>query len=357
MRNLLIRTSALFLLIVSLAVLGLAQNRQRFGISAKAGAVNAISGNVKIKRAGQDPQLLTSNDDIGSGETVTTGSGGQAEILLNPGTYLRLDEKTEFVMVDNSLDKLLVRLNSGSAIIEATGMDGVQLRIPVQTAQQNFTIARAGIYRINAAPGRTELFVRKGRVWLGDDPQNVVKSGKKIIFTGGQPSIAKVEKNDQDSFDDWSKTRGKTLARANQSLSSRLVNGYLSTPSWGWASTRYVRWGLWTWSPGISSYTFLPFRYGWCSPYGGVYGNYAGGNYYYPGSIRPGYYNPPVIVTNNPPSQTGPLPSAPSSGPTGGGFGSGGAGPISSPPSAPTQAGPRDPDSGSRGLNRVKDPD
>src|SRR5580765_2618105 len=144
--TLVIRPAAVLAVIVSFASFGLGQNRERFGISAKAGGVNAVSGRVMVKRAGQSEQLLTSQDDLHSGDVVSTGYGSQAEILLNPGSYLRLAEESEFVMADNSLDNLLVKLNKGSVIIEATGASGVELHIPIVTEQQRMTILRAGIY-------------------------------------------------------------------------------------------------------------------------------------------------------------------------------------------------------------------
>jgi len=271
------------------------QNRERFGISAQAGGVNAVSGQVMRKREGEAPQLLTSQDSLASGDAVTTSYGSQVEILLNPGTYLRLAEKSELVLVDNSLDNLLVRLKKGSAIIETTGPDGVELRIPVVTDHERLTVVRAGIDRINVTPDATELLVQKGRVTLGYDPKNIVKGGKKLtIRPHVQSAIAKMTRDDRDEFDAWSKERGKTLAQANQRLSARVVNGYLSTGSWGWMSTRFGRrWGLWTWSPFASCYTFLPFYYGWGSPYGSSYGS----SYGLYGGFG-GYYGQPVIVGN-----------------------------------------------------------
>lgn len=333
-----------------------AQNRERFTISATAGGVNAVSGEVMVRHAGQTEQLLTSQDDLASGDVVTTGSGSQTEILLNPGTYLRLAEKSELELVDNSLDNLLVKLNKGSAIVEATGVDNIELRIPIITAQQRMTIVRAGIYRINVRPGITELYVRKGRMALGSDRDNIVKSGKKITFSSAGQSIAKLAKTDQDQFDDWSKLRGQTLARANERLSARTLNGYLKSSAWSMVDARFGRWGLWTWSPYASCYTFLPFYYGWGSPYGSNYGLFAGyGNGYYP--YNPRSYNP-NIVTNSPGSPG----NGSSGGPTwstAGSSSSGGNGSpaMSAPPSNPgSQAGPRDPDSGSRSINRIKDP-
>src|ERR1041384_5954424 len=188
--------------VLSLSMLAQAQNRERFGISAKAGGVHAVSGHVMVKRAGQEAQLLTSHAALVSGDIVRTGFGSQAEILLNPGTYCRLAENTEFVLVDSTLENLLVKLNRGSVIIEATGPDNVSQYIPIVTAQQKFTIIRAGIYRINATPEMTEIFVRRGRIALGTE-QDVVKSGKKIVIGGGVPTTAKLTKADNDDFDDW----------------------------------------------------------------------------------------------------------------------------------------------------------
>ena len=348
------------LLLLAACVAGRAQNRERFGISATAGGVNAVSGQVMVKRAGQAAQLLTSQDDLASGDVVNTAAGSQAEILLNPGTYFRLAEKSEFELVDNSLDNLLVKLNKGSAIIEATGPGEVELHIPIITEHKRMTIVRSGIYRINVTPGSTELFVRKGRISLGPNKEDVIKSGKKITFSSAGQAIAKLARTDSDEFDDWSQTRGQTLARANTKLSAHVLNGYLNS----WSSFgHFGTFGLWTWSPFASCYTFLPYFGGWGTPYGRYYGLYAYPGYnvypgYYPGVNRPNHQ--PTVVTNG--SSSGSSSSGPtwstagsssSSGSSNGGFGNSSSAPVSRPPS---QAGPRDPDSGSRSINRIKDP-
>lgn len=359
----------LFVAIVALIAFGtvaLGQNRERFGISAKAGGVNAVTGKVSVKSEGKEVRLLTSNDDLESGDVVNTGVSGQVEVLLNPGTYLRLAERSELVMEDTSLDNLLVRLNKGSAIVEATGPGEAQLYIPIVTAQQRMTIVRPGVYRINAAPGATELFVRKGRVSLSDNKNDVVKGGKKVSFTGAPPAIAKLTDKDNDEFDDWSKNRGQTLARANARLSARSVNAMLMANSWFGGNAFSSRFGLWTWSPFSSCYTFLPFSYGWGSPYGGYYGAFYPmyGNGYY---NRQGPYNNPGVITNNTNNGSGSGSGYPggggSSGGTGSGMGSGsmGGGSSSGSMSAPSTtvhptAGPRDPDGGGRAINAIKNP-
>ncbi|HYW73335.1 MAG TPA: FecR family protein [Pyrinomonadaceae bacterium] len=355
------KSFAALVALLTCATFAQSQNRERFGISAKAGGVNAVSGKVSVTRDGKSPRSLTSQDDLESGDVVSTSVGGQIEVLLNPGTYLRLAERSEFVMEDTSLDNLLVRLTKGSAIIEATGPDDLNLYIPVVTEQKRITIIRPGVYRFNASPGKTELFVRKGRVALGTTKDDVVKGGKKLTLTGGAPEIAKLTDADKDDFDDWSKTRGQTLARANTRLSARTFNGYLSSGSFGF-SNGFSRWGLWTWSPFSSCYTFMPFYYGWGSPYGGSYGAFYPTHTY---SNNSPYYGNSTVTTN---SSSGGSNSGygggSSGGSTGVGSSSGGFGGTSSgrgmgAPSSggvSPQAGPRDPDSGGRAINAIKPP-
>jgi hypothetical protein len=346
--RLVIRICTAVAIIAGVFSIGHAQNREKHVISAKAGGVNAVTGHVMVTRSGQGPQLLSNQDDLVAGDLVTTGDDSQAEILLNPGSYLRLAENSELTLIDNSLDNLLFRLNRGSAIIEATGTDYTELRIGIAIGQERLVIVRRGIYRLTAEPTSTEVLVRKGRVQIGNDRRQIVKGGHKVAFSGGTVVTAKLAKSEPDEFDNWSKERGKTLARANEKLSSRLLNGYLALNNFGWASA-YGRSGLWTFSPSLRCYTFLPFYDGWATPYGNYYGNlWPYYDYFYRGGCcnqRPGIFNNPIIVSN--PSSGGST-----SGPSGypAPSSSGRSAPVSS---FPTEPRPRSSNSGGRRIPRI----
>jgi len=355
-----IRILSIVAVAVFLAPLGSAQNREKFGISAKAGGVNTVVGQVWVKRAGQtSEQRLTSDDALESGDVVSTGVWARAEILLNPGSYFRLGENSEFELVDSSLDNLRIKLTKGSAILEAIGGENTELRINIETAQQPLVIVRRGLYRINAEAGSTQLLVQKGRAQLSNNPPEIAKGGKKIVVSGGSPLIAKIGKYDKDEFDNWSKERGQTLAQANVRLTARTMSGYTALNNWGFGSG-FGRLGLWTYNTSYRCYTFLPFYYGFSSVYG-FYGSF----YDLPGIPGNGccreHINRQPRIANNP---TWPGGSSGGSGGSSGGSGSGSPGSGGSPssgPSAPSspmpsQAGPRDPDSGSRSINRIKDP-
>ena len=268
--------------------------RDKFVISAKAGGVNAVTGRATVRSHGNTEwQQLTIKEDLETGDVVRTGLDGRVEMLLNPGSYMRIGENSEFELADNSLDNLQVRLIRGTAIVEATGADDTELLINIVTPHTKLAIVRRGLYRLNVVPGDgTELIVRKGRVML-DDSHTKVKGGNKVVFSSHSFSIAKLEQTDKKKLDDlesWSKQRAETVAQANQKIRGRDMTFLMASmdPRWD----RFSR-GIWMFNVGYNCYTFVPFFVGWGSPYGSSYSRSIFGGYYdptfYQGTSR-GYY-------------------------------------------------------------------
>ncbi|MCU1265320.1 MAG: hypothetical protein JWM21_1638 [Acidobacteria bacterium] len=252
-----------------------AQNREKFVISAKAGGINAVSGRVEIRSyLGADWSLLNITDDLKARDVVRTGQDGRVEMLLNPGSYLRVGENSEFELTDNSLENLEVRLTRGTAIIEATGADETELAINITTPHARIIIIRRGLYRVNVIPGdTTELFVRKGRVMLANT-HTKVKEGNKVVFSSTAFSVAKLQKAEKhkDVLDTWSKERAGTVALANNKISARDLNAFVSSmDDFWWAPFSARASGVWLFNPGYHCYTFMPFTFGWGSPYGSSY--------------------------------------------------------------------------------------
>src|SRR6266851_1444932 len=68
--RLVIRICSAVAITAGLFSIGHAQNREKFGISAKAGGVNAVAGRVMVKREGQALQLLSNQDELKAGDVV-----------------------------------------------------------------------------------------------------------------------------------------------------------------------------------------------------------------------------------------------------------------------------------------------
>ena len=274
-------------LVLALPLTSNSQNREKFVISAKAGGVNAVTGRASMRSHGNTEwQQLTIKEDLEAGDSVKTGLDGRVEMLLNPGSYLRVGENSEFELADNSVENLEVRLLRGTAIVEVTGADDDELFIGITTPHTRMSIIRRGLYRVSVVPGNTtELIVRKGRVML-EDTHTKVKGGNKVIFSGSSFSVAKLENAEKKNWDDglerWSKDRAETLAKANSKLSQRTLSAFVASAWNNWAfSGEWSRHslGFWLFNPGLGCYTLFPFGYGWESPYGARYATFYNWDY------------------------------------------------------------------------------
>ena len=307
------------------ATAGLAQDRKpiprsemnKYVVSAKAGVVNLAEGDARVirARAFAMPEVLISGDELQSGDTVKTGKTGRAEILLNPGCYLRLGEQSEFVFLFDNFTSDKLKLLRGSAVLEASAIDS---SILVETPKTSFEIAREGLYRFNVdADGRAEVAVRKGRIFVG---VTTIKEGKRAVVEGGTAAIAKLNKQDMDALDEWSKDRAKSLIALNSGLSN---TGMMRT-----LGMSFMR-NAWIYDPFCRCYTFLPMAGGFASPYGWNYpvcNPY--GYYYYGGRYNNGGWTGGGGSGGGHPSSGGGSGNGGSSGggSNGGGGGSGGGG-------------------------------
>lgn len=245
--------------------------RDLYLISAKAGGVNLVEGKVTVAGRNKKSGYLLKGDVLEIGDRVATGADGKAEILLNPGSYIRLAENSSFEFLTTSLDDLQLRLSGGSAMFEVIADE--DFKVTVNTPKAQFFIANSGVYRVNVQKdGSGKIAVWKGKAQIGDFAFSEVKAGHEASANGTQFSIAKFDRDEQDEFESWSKARAKDLAKLNSTLERRdlrntLVSGF-GTSRWN----MYNSFGLWVFDASFGSYCFLPFGYGWSSPYGYNYG-------------------------------------------------------------------------------------
>ena len=257
-------------------------------ISAKAGAVNYVEGKVSVARQEGKSGYLLKGDELEIGDVVSTGADGRAEILLNPGSFVRLAENSVFEFASTALEDLQLNLKGGSAMLEV--ITDNEFTFAVNTPKAKLFIVKSGVYRVDVLSDGTG----KIEVWKGGANANgtEIKSGRQATVSGNQTAVVKFDRDDKDALEVWSKSRAKELSKIN----ARLQNNYLRTSLMSsYYQTRwslYDSYGLWVYSRYHGSYCFLPFGYGWSSPYG----------YYYPRDIW--YYNLPPVIYNPPPPTT-----------------------------------------------------
>ena len=250
----------------------------RYVISAKAGGVSFVEGTVSVSRKVGRSGLLLKGDELQIGDRVSTARDGKAEILLNPGSFLRLGGDSQFEFITTSLDDLQLKLYQGSAILEVFAAE--EFTVAIASPQSNYVLVQTGVYRIDAGVGASSLRVWKGAARV-DGSEKLVKSGRTAALAG---AIGKFDRDERDAFDTWSKERGKDAAKSSQRLKRDGMRTELMRSFLGRRWNMYDSFGLWVFDPFARGYCFLPFGYGWSSPYGYGYGTYIG------------WYNLPQVI-------------------------------------------------------------
>jgi hypothetical protein len=242
----------------------------KYIISARAGGVNYIQGSVAIARVDGSGGTLLRGDRLEIGDRVSTDTNARAEVLLNPGSYMRVSGNSEFHFVTTALDDLKIKLNKGTAIFEVFATD--DFRVSVITPKGQVSMIDSGVYRVDVRiGGNATVAVTEGKAQLSDSKATIVKSGR-VGTIGNSGTIAKFDRGNRDEMDEWSRSRAKDLAKVTSSLKQKDIRDSLissfNNNRWG----MYDSFGLWIYNPNFGAYSFLPFGNRWYSPYGYGFG-------------------------------------------------------------------------------------
>src|SRR6185295_19422403 len=160
----------------------------------KAGLVNYVQGAANVK----------ATQSVSMGTPIRTGNEGFAEILLNPGSYLRLGQNSEAVLEGLELVNVAVRLNRGTAVIEASGFDK-EAPLTVQNKDLKVKIIKDGVYSFSDGAVR----IIEGQL-LVDGKKTGYKKGWVVSATEAH----KAQKEELLAIELWSRNRSKLIAAA-----------------------------------------------------------------------------------------------------------------------------------------------
>lgn len=244
-------------------------------LPARPGTLNFVEGNVLV-----DGRPLTSNTigaaNVPAGSVLRTGNG-KAEVLLTPGVFLRVGSNSEVRMIQSGLMDTRIQVDRGVALLEANDLHK-ENNIRIAAAGLNAAIKDEGLYRFDAENDSVAVF--KGKAEVRQDDETVeLKKGRTVL--AAPDAELKVEKFDvgeakkTDELYQWSNLRSKYLAQASAVMARRVVG---QPGLWSGAG--------WYWDPWMRSYSWLPSRSAFSSPFG--YGFYSPWSYY----TRPVYVVP-----------------------------------------------------------------
>ncbi|MGH9638633.1 MAG: FecR family protein [Bryobacteraceae bacterium] len=241
---------------------------QRYVISARPGAVNYVEGSAfvngePVARKQIGKSFLQPND------VVSTGIG-KAEILLIPGTFLRIGSDSAVRMVKLSLIDIQVRVERGEAMLEVDELTkDNNIRILPGTGSGSVLIRKRGLYRFSAN-GQPTIAVLKGKAEVSYEGRTV-RLGKhhEVALAQGIEKL-KFNKKKEDDLYAWSNGRSEYESAASyQTAESAWQNrglytafGGFAAPGWAWNPM----FSSWAWLPGAGMSFFSPFGFGFFAP-------------------------------------------------------------------------------------------
>jgi hypothetical protein len=217
-------------------MLSLAFVLMQFIVSAKAGLVNYVDGQANVHL----------HEQIPAGKPIETGPKSHIEVLLNPGSFLRVAENSTVVFDSVDLTNIAVRVVSGGAFLEAAD---IEKRTPIRITTGGLTVSvvSPGMYRFY---GDTAV-VLDGKLRTADS-SITVKKGQQITSNGRQYEESKIPLSaGLDDLEVWSRERSFDVAKAN----ALAYNGQTGAVFYPFSS---MNGAAWMYSPFLSGFTFIP---------------------------------------------------------------------------------------------------
>lgn len=224
-------------------------------ISAQAGLINYTLGKVLLNGARVEaggvrfPQMK-------AGDVLATAEG-RAEVLLDPGTFLRVGEESSFRLVSPSVTSWLLELEAGSFVLEIAN----QIRregAAIVWKGYRFTPLKRGVYRIDLKPPSLRVFDGEALVEGGAGRLRLNK-GRMLALDGAWAAV-RFYRDEEDALDRWSGRRAAYLAQAN--LEAAVSSGWRGN---GFESGLG---GYWLLNPYLGMMTYVPLKGAYNSFYG-----------------------------------------------------------------------------------------
>jgi hypothetical protein len=223
--------------------------------SALPGTVNYIQGQVTINGKAVAATQVGSTT-VMTGQTLNVGTG-KAEILLTPGTFLRVGDGGAVRMVSSDLADPQVEVIHGEAMVEVDYKPKAA-RMDVMERGANTQLLKEGLYKFDAERGSVEVIDGKASVAENGRSKDIGK-GKELMLADASLKPVSFDAKNEDDLYRWSSVRDGYLAQANYATAENMyVDG-------GWGPG----WGLgWAWNPYYGTYAWLPGDGFFWSPFG-----------------------------------------------------------------------------------------
>ena len=194
-------------------------------ISAKSGLINHVEGLVLLSG---EPVVRKPGGRVAMKEgSELHAEDGRAEVLLNPGLFLRIGENSTVRMLSNDLTDTRIEFVSGAAIIgpgrRVNAGENWASAVSIVYGETIVHLRKNGAYRFDGEPAQLRVYTGEAIVARGETIQ--MACAGEIIALGNPGPPEEFDVKAVDALGLWSKRRAMYIDAAHQRTVKRRTPG------------------------------------------------------------------------------------------------------------------------------------
>jgi len=184
----------------------------QYVLSAMAGFIHHTEGEVFLEGKPIAPKA-TDFLHAQEGQRLRTAAG-RAELMLTPGSFVRLGDSSELEMVSAGLLSARVRLHAGSVLVDLVDVfeEGA---IAVEAGNSEVLLLKPGLYRIDERGGAgasVQVIRGRARATVADAKPQGVKGNRELLLVA-EAKPEKIGDQESDELRSWSDERSSALGQ------------------------------------------------------------------------------------------------------------------------------------------------
>jgi len=258
-----------------------------YDVTARVVRIDFVSGDVKLKREGNEIEKARINVPLVEGDVLTTGPDGRVEIQFDARNFVRVGSNSVLTITTLRDEGVALSLSQGTASIKLAKLDRDKQYFEIDAPKTTLAAETNGAYRLDvSADGRVRLTARDGgRARIYSETSGfLLRDGRTAELITDGPGAGDWEFSTAlaaDAWDSWVDERDRDLAERLR-YDTQYYDNYL----WGaedldaYGSWSYTTDYGWIWRPNASAISYdnwAPYRYGYwnyCPPYGWTWVGY-----------------------------------------------------------------------------------
>ncbi len=239
-------------------------------VTAKAGLVHYMEGDVTL-----DGAMLSTKPgkfaEMKKGSVLKTMEG-RVEVLLAPGSSVRLSESSALKMISTSLEDTRLAITAGSVVVEVGDLDKF-MSIIATVGESEVTLRKKGVYQLQADPSPSiRVFEGEASPAMDGKSTMIGRGRTAALGASGEFILAKFDAKNGDELYRWAKRRSYYMSMANLSAANSLHTqgmsmGSLGSLGMGGLGMGFSR-GGWMYNPYFGMFTYIPMNGMYQSPWG-----------------------------------------------------------------------------------------